>query len=114
MESGVKKARSTACATTSRTTIGRVKFSTGPTPGIEEAVSLRRRMLFTRAKNSLSELFMLTLDVPALSRAMESVLITDRRVLEQMGAAGHARVRARHLIDNEAAKLADLFNGETL
>ena len=39
-------------------------FSTGLTPGIEKAKSFRRRMLFTRTKNSLGELSTLTLDVP--------------------------------------------------
>ena len=53
-------------------------------------------------------------DVPALSRAMETVLTTDRQALEEMGRAGHARVGERHLIDNEAAKLARLFDGEAL
>ena len=51
-------------------------------------------------------------DVPALRDAIDTVLTADRQMLARMGEVGQARVRARHLIDNEARKLASLFDGE--
>ena len=44
-----------------------------------------------------------------LAKAMEQVIATDRETLIRMGETGHARARDRHLVDNEAKKLAALF-----
>lgn len=48
-------------------------------------------------------------DAAALEEAMAAALATPRAALEEMGRAGAERVRARHHIDTEAAKLAALF-----
>jgi colanic acid/amylovoran biosynthesis glycosyltransferase len=48
-------------------------------------------------------------DVDALVAALEEFLATPVAVLEAMGAAGYERVRQRHSVDIEAAKLARLF-----
>ncbi len=52
-------------------------------------------------------------DTEALAEAMEQAVSSDSETLLRMGEAGLARVRARHLIDTEAAKLAALIFGET-
>jgi glycosyltransferase involved in cell wall biosynthesis len=44
-----------------------------------------------------------------LVSAMATCLSTDPAELSKMGASGYARVMARHSIDQESAKLADLF-----
>jgi colanic acid/amylovoran biosynthesis glycosyltransferase len=46
-----------------------------------------------------------------LVSSMASCLSTDPAKLSRMGDAGHARVLARHSIEREAAKLAELFRG---
>lgn len=48
-------------------------------------------------------------DAESLTRGMDAALATDAARLADMGRAGAARVRARHHIDTEAAKLAALF-----
>jgi glycosyltransferase involved in cell wall biosynthesis len=44
-----------------------------------------------------------------LVSAMASCLSTDPAELSRMGESGYARVMARHSIDGESAKLAELF-----
>lgn len=48
-------------------------------------------------------------DVDALARAMLACLAAPAETLARMGEAAHARVLARHDVDTEAAKLAELF-----
>lgn len=53
-------------------------------------------------------------DAVALADALHDVIATDTETLRRMGEAGQARVRDRHLVDTEAAKLAALiFDGDT-
>jgi glycosyltransferase involved in cell wall biosynthesis len=47
-----------------------------------------------------------------LVSAMATCLSTDPAELSRMGASGYARVMARHSIDRESAKLADLFRAQ--
>lgn len=51
-------------------------------------------------------------EVGALTDAMMQVVSTDRSTLTQMGDVGQARARERHLVDDEARKLAELFFGD--
>lgn len=48
-------------------------------------------------------------DVEALAGALEACLAATPAQLEAMGEAGHQRVLARHAVDTEAAKLAQLM-----
>jgi len=48
-------------------------------------------------------------DVEALAAALEACLAATPAQLEAMGEAGHRRVLARHAVDTEAAKLAQLM-----
>ena len=48
-------------------------------------------------------------DVEALAAALEACLAATPAQLEAMGEAGHQRVLARHAVDTEAAKLAQLM-----
>jgi len=48
-------------------------------------------------------------DVDALAAALEACLAAPPAQLEAMGEAGHQRVLARHAVDTEAAKLAQLM-----
>jgi len=48
-------------------------------------------------------------DVEALAAALEACLAATPAQLEAMGEAGHLRVLARHAVDTEAAKLAQLM-----
>jgi len=48
-------------------------------------------------------------DVDALAAALEACLAASPAELEAMGEAGHGRVLARHAVDTEAAKLAQLM-----
>jgi len=48
-------------------------------------------------------------DVLALAGAMQACLDAPPGEIEAMGAAAHARVKARHDVDVEADKLAKLF-----
>jgi len=48
-------------------------------------------------------------DVDALAAALEACLAATPAQLEAMGEAGHQRVLARHAVDTEAAKLAQLM-----
>ena len=48
-------------------------------------------------------------DVDALAAALEACLAASPAGLETMGEAGHQRVLARHAVDTEAAKLAQLM-----
>jgi len=48
-------------------------------------------------------------DVDALAAALEACLAATSAQLEAMGEAGHQRVLARHAVDTEAAKLAQLM-----
>lgn len=48
-------------------------------------------------------------DVDALAAALEACLAAPPEQLEAMGEAGHQRVLARHAVDTEAAKLAQLM-----
>lgn len=48
--------------------------------------------------------------VDALTAAIETLLTTPEPVLKQMGESAYLRVKARHNIDNEAAKLVELFS----
>ena len=48
-------------------------------------------------------------DVSALSDAMEQAISADLETITRLGEVGHARARDRHLINVEAAKLADLI-----
>lgn len=50
-------------------------------------------------------------DTEALSAAMQAAIATGDAELTDMGVAGQARVKERHLIDHEAGKLAALFAG---
>jgi len=52
-------------------------------------------------------------DVDALAAALEACLAASPAELEAMGAAGHGRVLARHAVDTEAAKLAQLIRQST-
>jgi glycosyltransferase involved in cell wall biosynthesis len=52
-------------------------------------------------------------DPDALETALRKAISTDSETLLQMGDVGHDRVKERHLVDREAAKLAALFFGET-
>jgi colanic acid/amylovoran biosynthesis glycosyltransferase len=47
--------------------------------------------------------------VEALAAALEACLAATPAQLEAMGEAGHQRVLARHAVDTEAAKLAQLM-----
>lgn len=49
-------------------------------------------------------------DVDALAGALEACLAAAPAQLEAMGEAGHQRVLARHAVDTEAAKLAQLMS----
>ena len=49
-------------------------------------------------------------DVEALADALEACLAATPAQLEAMGEAGHQRVLARHAVDTEAAKLAQLMS----
>lgn len=51
-------------------------------------------------------------NVPALAEAMETAISSGTETLSAMGEAGAVRVRERHLIDSEAARLAELFFGD--
>ena len=48
-------------------------------------------------------------DPEALANAMFEAVATDKDILLQMGNVGHDRAKTRHLVDNEATKLAKLF-----
>ena len=48
-------------------------------------------------------------DVEALARAMQTCLDAPVDTLRRMGEAAHKRVLARHNVDTQAAKLANLF-----
>jgi colanic acid/amylovoran biosynthesis glycosyltransferase len=50
-------------------------------------------------------------DVEALAHAMQACLDAPAHQLAGMGEAAHSRVRERHNVDIEAAKLAKLFHG---
>ena len=52
--------------------------------------------------------------VAALTDAMQDCLTRSPAELQSMGAAAHRRVLARHAIDVEAAKLANLFHARAL
>ena len=52
-------------------------------------------------------------DVDALVGAMDDFIGTPAKTLEAMVDKGQIRVRERHLIDTEAAKLKELFFSET-
>ncbi len=51
-------------------------------------------------------------DVPALADAMKIAISADSGTLSAMGRAAATRAKERHLVDNEAAKLAAGFFGE--
>jgi glycosyltransferase involved in cell wall biosynthesis len=52
-------------------------------------------------------------DVDALVEAMRACLATPEAECARMGAAARERVRMRHDVDAEAAKLLALFSGKT-
>ncbi len=52
-------------------------------------------------------------DIAALAEAMTGALAAETGTLTAMGEAGQARVRARHAIETEAAKLLRLMSGDT-
>ncbi|OYY92501.1 MAG: colanic acid biosynthesis glycosyltransferase WcaL [Hydrogenophilales bacterium 28-61-23] len=93
-------------------------FAEGLPVVIMEAMALRRPVLTTFVAG-IPELVMAGENgwlfpagsVDALIEAMQAFLATPQATLARMGEAGYQRVRARHDIDIEAAKLVNLFRG---
>jgi len=92
-------------------------FAEGLPVVIMEAMALRRPVLTTYVAG-IPELVRPGEDgwlfpagsVEELARAMQECLAMPPQELERMGAAAYSRVLARHAIDTEAAKLAELFH----
>lgn len=98
-------------------------FAEGLPVVLMEAMALRRPVLTTYIAG-IPELVRHGTDgwlfpagsIEALARAMEDCLAKSPEQLQAMGEAAHARVVARHSVETEAAKLAQLFStpGSTL
>ena len=91
-------------------------FAEGLPVVVMEAMALRRPVLTTYiagipelARHGETGWLFPAGDVEALAAALEACLAATPAQLEAMGEAGHQRVLARHAVDTEAAKLAQLM-----
>ena len=91
-------------------------FAEGLPVVIMEAMALRRPVLSTYVagipelvRDGREGWLVPAGDLDALADAMQACLDASPATLATLGAAGQARVRARHDVDREAGRLADLF-----